>query len=117
MSSNVIGTLVTINNFAHDLAAAFLFTSMLLAWLLYRHGELSPAVIRSLNKWTWGSLAWVIVGGVIRTLTYKQYYEWVAGGGERQIALLIVKHMLILILVAGGLYFMFRLNREGKKNS
>ena len=117
MSSNTIGVLVTINNFTHDLAAAFLFTSMLLTWLLNRQGELSPGLVRSVRRWANASLVWVIIGGVIRTLTYTQYYEWVAEGGVRQIPLLIVKHVLIAALVAGGLYFQFRLNRQGKKGS
>ncbi len=117
MSSDVVGILVTINNFTHDLAAAFLFASMLIAWLLVRHGEISAPVLKILKRWTWASLAWVVIGVIIRTLTYKNYYDWVAGGGERQIPFLIVKHVLILMLVGGGLYFMVRLNREGKKNS
>lgn len=117
MSSNLVGTLVTINNFLHDLAAAFLFSSMLMAWMLGRHKGLSPSIVSELKRWMWGGLAWVVIGGVIRIMTYRQYYEWVAGGGERQIALLIVKHILIVFLTAGGLYFMYRLNKEGKKTS
>ena len=117
MSSDVVGVLVTINNFTHDLAAGFLFTSMLLTWLLARSGELSPALVRSMRLWANWSLVWVIIGGVIRTLTYTQYYNWVAEGGTRQIPLLIVKHVLIAGLVAGGIYFQVRLNRQLKKRS
>lgn len=114
-SAELVGILVMLNIYFHDLAVAFLFASMLLAWLLTRRGELSPALGRSLRRWSAGSLAWVLLGGGIRELTYRQY-EWLEAVGRGQVPALILKHILLMGLVAAGLYFQFRLSpRRGRE--
>jgi hypothetical protein len=110
-SSELLGILVMLNNYFHDLAVAFLFASMLLGWLLDRRGELSPALLWSLRRWSRASLAWILIGGVIRALNYRQY-EWLEAAGRGQVPALILKHFLLVGLVAVGLYFQFRLSRR-----
>ncbi len=109
--SELLGILVMLNNYFHDLAVAFLFASMLLGWLLDRRGELSPALLKNLNRWSRASLAWVLIGGVIRAVNYRQY-EWLEAAGRAQVPALVIKHFLLVGLVVVGLYFHFCLRRR-----
>jgi hypothetical protein len=110
-SGELVGILVMLNNYFHDLAVAFLFASMLLGWLLSRRGVLSPAVWRGLNRWSRASLAWVLIGGVIRAVNYRQY-EWLEAVGRAQVPALVLKHFLLAGLVAVGLYLQLRIGRR-----
>ena len=105
--------LVIINNYFHDLAVAFLFASTLMAHLALRHwpGPPSDAFAASLRKIAWGSLAWVLLGGVVRVWFFKDY-EWVPAAGNAIIPALMVKHIFLVTLTVWGLIGIVRLGRR-----
>jgi hypothetical protein len=104
--------LVMMNNYFHDLAVAFLFASSVMAWVVIRHwpGRPSEEVVRLLRRVAWGSLAWVLLGGVVRVWFYREY-EWLPKAGTAQVPALMVKHVLLVALTIWGLVGVVRLGR------
>ena len=78
----VEAVLVMLNNYFHDLAVAFLFASTLLAHVVLRYwpGRPSQDVAKVLTRVAWGSLAWVLLGGIVRVIFYREY-EWLPKAG------------------------------------
>lgn len=105
--------LVMMNNYFHDLAVAFLFASTLLAHVVLRHwpGRPSAAVARLLSRVAWGSLAWVLLGGVVRVVFYREY-EWSERAGTAQVGALMAKHLLLVGLTIWGLAGVVRLRAK-----
>ena len=104
---------VMLNNYFHDLAVAFLFASTLMAHLVVRNwpGRTPERLARSLMRVAWGSLIWVMLGGVVRVIFYKEY-EWLPKAGTAQVPALMAKHILMVSLTSWGLIGMLRLRRR-----
>jgi len=108
-----------LNNYFHDLAVALLLSSVALAWFLAKEGDKGGPVAhnlirRVLRKLTWlsyGSLAYILLGGVVRTLAYPRY-EWMEAAGRGQLTALIIKHVFLAFVVFLGLFFLVRLKRR-----
>jgi hypothetical protein len=106
---------VMLNNYFHDLAVAFLFASSLMAHLTLRRWPDAPLpLVRSLRRVAWASLAWVLVGGVVRAWFYEEY-EWLPKAGTAQVPALVVKHILLVTLTVWGLVGVVRLSRLSGK--
>jgi hypothetical protein len=105
--------LVMLNNYFHDLAVAFLFASSLMAHLVVREwpGRPSPGLAAVLQRVAWGSLAWVLLGGVVRVIFYKEY-EWLPKAGTAQVPALMAKHVVMVALTVWGLIGVLRLKRR-----
>ena len=105
--------LVMLNNYFHDLAVAFLFASTLMAHIVLRYwpGRPSADLARVLTRVAWGSLAWVLLGGVVRVIFYKEY-EWLPKAGTAQVPALMAKHVVLVVLTVWGLAGVVRLNRR-----
>ena len=103
---------VMLNNYFHDLAVAFLFASSLMAHLVVREwpGKPTPRLVRVLSRVAWVSLAWVLLGGVVRVIFYKEY-EWLPKAGTAQVPALMVKHIVLVGLTVWGLIGVVRLNK------
>jgi len=110
--------LVMMNNYFHDLAVAFLFASTLLAHVVLRYwpGKPSEEVYRVLSRIAWVSLAWVLVGGVVRVWFYREY-EWSPRAGTAQIPALAAKHVLMFALTAWGIVGLVRLRDRARHDS
>ena len=108
--------LVMLNNYFHDLAVAFLFASTLMAHLVLDHwpGTPSRELTQKLSRVAWASLAWVLVGGVVRAWFYEEY-EWLPKAGTAQVPALVVKHILLVTLTVWGLVGVVRLSRLSGK--
>jgi hypothetical protein len=104
--------IVMMNNYFHDLAVAFLWASSLLAHIVVREwpGRPSERVAKLLQRVAWGSLAWVLLGGVVRVWFYKEY-EWAPRAGTAQVYALGVKHVVMFGLTVWGLAGVLRLKR------
>lgn len=104
--------LVMLNNYFHDLAVAFLFASSLMAHLVVREwpGTPPPRLVRILRRVAWTSLLWVLLGGVIRVIFYKEY-EWLPKAGTAQIPALMLKHVVLITVTVWGLIGVVKLNR------
>jgi len=107
--------LVMMNNYLHDLAVGFLFASTLLAQVVLRYwpGRPSAEVVRLLRRVAWGSLAWVLLGGAVRTYFYMEY-EWLPHAGQAQIVALGVKHVILVSLTIWGLIGVIRLGKVAR---
>ena len=105
--------LVMLNNYFHDLAVAFLFASTLMAHVVLRYwpGRPSQDVAQVLTRVAWGSLVWVLLGGIVRVIFYKEY-EWLPKAGTAQVPALMAKHVVLVVLTVWGLLGVVRLNRR-----
>lgn len=119
----MLGILILLNNYLHDLAAAVLISSAILMFLLarevtsHKNSELSSLFVKLYKKFTWvaiGSLVLIVLGGIVRTITYRQF-EWASAVGREQIAALIIKHIILFALVGVGIYLWTRLARLAHK--
>jgi len=112
--------LIMLNNYFHDLATAVFAVSVLAALLLLRSPAAREApsalqpVIDGLVKTGWLSLAWTLAGGVVRALAFRRY-EWMEAAGRAQVPALVVKHIILVTLVAGGLLVLHRVRRHGRQ--
>jgi hypothetical protein len=106
---------VMLNNYFHDLAVAFLFASSLMAHLVLRYtqGAPSPRLVAALRRVAWGSLVWVLVGGIVRMIFYQDY-EWLPKAGTAQVPALIVKHVIMFGLTIWGLIGVVRLKARAE---
>jgi hypothetical protein len=115
--------LVMFSNYFHDLATAIFAVSAVTAYLLQRTLAMQTApateqsvdrslrrVIRGVQRMGYYSLAWTLVFGSIRGLTYREY-EWVEAVGRNQVPALVVKHVFLVALVITGVVFLYRLRR------
>ena len=57
------------------------------------------------------SLAWIVLGGIPRTIWYGEF-EWANAAGRGQVAALVVKHVVAFAFVAGGAVLWARLRRR-----
>jgi hypothetical protein len=120
MSHEITAILVMLNNYLHDLAVGILFANVLLTLILMRclreygiaASDLSGKFIQLSSRITWGALAFIILGGIVRTLTYKDF-EWAEAAGKGQVAALILKHIILVGCTVVGIVFQIRLSRRG----
>ncbi len=110
--------LVMLSNYFHDLAVGLLFSAMLLTWwvdqansaLSHAHTALVKQVVERMRKVAWAAWAWIIIGGVIRTVNYYEY-EWLPAAGRGQVAALVVKHILLAAIAISGAVLQSRISR------
>jgi len=110
----MIGILVMLNNFFHDLAVGLLAANLFVVNFYQRHAD-APALLalqgrfvlymRRITRWT---LVWILVGGAIRAWFFMEY-EWNPAVGRGQIPALAVKHVVLFSIVAYGLLIQKRL--------
>jgi len=108
--------LVMFSNYFHDLATAIFAVSAVTAYLLQRTLAMQTApaplqpVVRGIQRTGYYSLAWTLVFGAFRGITYREY-EWVEAVGRNQVPALVVKHIFLVALVITGVVFLYRLRR------
>ena len=111
---------IMLNNFFHDFSVALLFASLVIMSLLERASrkedfvnrlDFAKEIYRGLNKVVIGAWIFIIVGGVVRTITYVDY-EWSEAAGRGQVAALIVKHVLLILFVVAGTWLQLRLRKK-----
>lgn len=102
--------LLMMNNYFHDVATALLVASAVVMWALMKRLPVDPAVeaiqyfvkvYHLITRFALFSLAWIIVGGIPRTIFYKDF-EWSHMAGQGQVPALVVKHVLAFALVFAG---------------
>jgi hypothetical protein len=105
-----------LNNYLHDLATAIFAVSALAAYFLLRSSALRDApassrpLVEGLVKVGAFALAWILLGGVVRGMTYRQY-EWMEAAGRGQVTALVVKHVILVSLVVTGLVVLYKVRR------
>jgi len=111
--------LVMLSNYMHDLATAVFAVSAVAAYLLRRSlaMQAAPATVQPLVggivRLGYFSLACTLVLGFFRGITYRKY-EWVEAAGRDQVAVLVVKHVILVALVIAGVVMLYRLRGLGR---
>jgi len=106
-----MSTLIILNNYLHDVATATLLSSAVILYVLGRQARRGGADERralaraygTLTRFAWGALAWIIIGGIPRTIFFNQF-EFIPADTKGIVADLIVKHVLLVsAVIAGGI--------------
>ncbi len=116
--SPAAGIALMMNNYLHDVATALLGASAFVLWVMLRRWEAGPRgpdaaryfleLHRSVARLARISLAWIVLGGIPRTIWYGDF-EWANAAGRGQVAALVVKHVIAFAFVAGGAVLWARL--------
>lgn len=118
-----LGIFIMMNNYFHDVATALLAASGITMWIIVRkYGDNSDPdvadyflrIYNSITKVARFAIYWIILGGIPRTIFYKDF-EWANAVGENQVPAIIVKHILAFIFVGTGAYLWIKLSRRVKK--
>ena len=118
--SETSGVILMMNNYFHDVATALLLASAIAMWVIYKKfGDSDKPEVRDYFIRLYGSLtflvrfslAWIILGGIPRTIFYTEF-EWSHFAGKSQIPALIVKHILALIFVGTGAFIWLKIRRK-----
>ena len=119
--SPAAGIALMMNNYLHDVATALLVASGVALWVMLRRfdaGPRGPDAARyflelhaSMARLARISLAWIVLGGIPRTIFYVDF-EWANAAGRGQVAALAVKHVVAFAFVAAGAWRWARLRRR-----
>lgn len=113
--------LIIINNYFHDVATAMLLSSAIVLWLLGKHaaergrvtaGSWFPGAYRVLTKVAVFSIAWIVVGGVPRTIFF-QAVEWNMSDPSNKylFTALMIKHAMMWLAVGAGVALWARMRK------
>ena len=104
----MIGILVMMNNYFHDLAAGIVFVCGVTMFVMINKAEevggeaakqivlgVYPRLVHILG----GSIIFMLFAGTIRTFTYAEF-EWANAVGVGQVYAIVVKHVVL-----GGIFF------------
>ncbi|HEY5549058.1 MAG TPA: hypothetical protein VIL17_05640 [Coriobacteriia bacterium] len=116
--------LIILNNYLHDVATAVLLSSAVILYVLGRQARSGGVGERlalaraygSLTKFALGALAWIIIGGIPRTLFFN-WAEFIPAGAHNLIPDLIIKHVLLVAGVIAGAVMWVRIGRIARAES
>jgi hypothetical protein len=115
------GVLIVINNYLHDVATAILLSSAVILYVLGRQAQRGGAderrafarAYRTLTRFAWGALAWIIIGGIPRTIFFPTF-EFIPAETKGIVADLVVKHVLLVSAVIAGAIMWVRLGKVAR---
>ena len=111
---------ILMNNYFHDVATAMLFASaiamrLMLGTIEQGSDAASLGYVRKLAKNTvrlaWFSVAWIIVSGIPRVLTFRRF-EWANAVQLHHEAGLIAKYVIAAAMMIAGMWLWAGLLRE-----
>jgi hypothetical protein len=113
--------MIILNNYLHDVASAFLLASAIIVYVLGRQArgggdgeKLALArAYRTLTRVAWGALAWIIVGGIPRTIFFNRF-EFIPAQTNGIVADLIIKHVLLVSAVIAGSIMWVRIGKQAR---
>lgn len=113
--------LIVFNNYFHDLATGVFVGCAVTMWALARslreHPERREAldpVYAALTKALWIALAWILVGGVPRTIFFPTY-EFIPALDKGIVPALIVKHVFMFTAAGAGVAAWVAARREFRR--
>jgi hypothetical protein len=114
--------LIIINNYLHDVATAVLLSSAVILNVLGRQartggpGERQALVraYRTLTRFAWGALAWIIIGGIPRTIFFPTY-EFIPASVKGIVLDLVIKHVLLVGGVIAGAIMWVRIGKAARE--
>ena len=118
--SPTVGVLIMMNNYFHDVATALLIVSAFALWVLMQvqkvfqdHGAVA-FFLEAQRRFTFlvkAALVWIVLGGIPRTIFFRDF-EWANAAGKGQVAAIIVKHVLVVVLLTLGTWGWLRLKKR-----
>lgn len=118
----MVGVLVMMNNYFHDFATALVVVTTYGMLYLVKHAEkdggegvkrMVLAVYPKMVHLAGGSVIFVFFAGIVRSFTYKEY-EWHDAVASGQVGAIMVKHIILGILFAIGIYFWIKVHKRIK---
>lgn len=119
----MMGVFVLMNNYFHDVATAMLLVASLLMMFMIReverHGNIETKklfldVYPKISHIIGGTIVFIIMAGIVRTFTYKDF-EWANAVGNEQVPAIIVKHVLVVLFLFFGFRGWFRVHKRVKE--
>ena len=118
----MIGIVLMISNYFHDLAVAVLVSNILAVYFVGRYLDnnpvkeaIIPELFKKLARVTYIALGYVIIGGAVRAYFFMDF-EWNPAVGKGQVAALIIKHILLVLITFTGIVFHLKYQRRYGKN-
>jgi hypothetical protein len=115
-----LGVAIMMNNYFHDMATALLAASAFTLHAIVRIQTAMDNPVATLFflrtharmlKFFRFALWWILIGGVPRTIFYTSF-EWANAADKLQVPALMVKHIMIIIMVVGGIVAWRRLKQK-----
>ncbi len=105
--------LIMVNNLLHDLSVAMFFCSSIVMIILVRDrmADSVAKAFKTMKITTVTSFILIILFGIGRTLTYRNF-EWYHAVQNGQVTVLIIKHILFVLMIVSGGFIYFRLRNE-----
>jgi len=105
--------LIILNNYFHDVATAVLLSSAVVLLVIARTAgeEALARAYPALTRFARGALAWIVVGGIPRTIFFTRY-EWDPAVVKGIVPALVVKHTLMAAAVVAGSVMWVRIGRR-----
>ena len=118
-----LGAIITANNYMHDVATGVMLVCFGAVWYVHRAydpeggPEARSLFLKLYDLVTLAakiSLAWILIGGVPRTIYYTRL-EWVPAVGDTQVVAIAIKHVLAFSLVGTGIYTWKRIGAAARE--
>lgn len=110
--------LIVFNNYFHDLATGVFVGCAVTLWAISRSMRVDPdrrialePAYAALTRALWISVAWIILGGVPRTIFFPEY-EFIPALGKAIVPALILKHVVMFSAVGLGIAAWVSARRE-----
>ena len=112
---------IVLNNYFHDVATATLLASAVVVYVIGRMAEQGTLderlffarAYRKLTKFAWFALAWIIIGGIPRTIFFPKY-EFIPADQKGLIIDLVIKHVVMFTAVAIGGIMWIRMGKVAR---
>ena len=114
---------ILMNNYFHDVATAMLLASAIALRMMLNKAETSSAqttlpvlerLARFMTQIFWFSIAWIVVSGIVRAATFREF-EWANAVALHHEAGLIAKYVIAVAMMVVGGFLWFGLLRDLKR--
>jgi hypothetical protein len=121
--SPALGTIITANNYLHDVATGILLVSFGAIWYLSRcfgqgndpeTSRLYLSLYATVTRIAKFSLIWIILGGVPRTIYYTRL-EWAPAAGDAQIVAIVIKHVVVFAALGTAVYHWIKFSKQARR--
>ena len=113
---------ILMSNYFHDVATAMLLAAGAAMWIIMKTYErmnspvLKPLLLslsRSMIRIVWVSIAFIVIGLVLRLMTLRQF-EWANAVNNDIIPGLVAKYIIATIMLAAGMFLWIALIKKLK---
>jgi hypothetical protein len=118
----MVGILIVLNNYLHDVATATLLSSAVILYVLGHQAKRGgdgerrafARAYKTLTRFAWGALAWIVLGGIPRAIFFTKY-EFIPAQINGIVPDLIMKHVILVTMVVVGGIMWVRLGRFARE--